>query len=293
MTRLYPRETMRYSLRILLLAFPTFTTGCGRPEIVPGLLGTWQADTELTRAFEGNAEHDKKGLEMPSWLFGTQMKIRVAFDDQGRMLMRNAGETTEFTYSVISRDEDHVRLKVEMVVDPELRKHGEEGAFAPFESEWRLIAGDRIAEKMELEGINFWMVYRRVPKADSLRLDNTVQEDYEQQEEMALKRLAQLAGGDDSEQVKRMAFAVPPDYWSCTQTDPDRQWHEFNEWCDNSTGIVPEVWLALGEWLRNGEPEIDTIITNKPTGAQYRASGKKGSSGVWCKVEFIGNVNWD
>lgn len=297
---------MRYSLHIVLLLFAAFTTGCGRQESVPELLGTWQADTGLTRAFEGNAVLDKKDLEMPSWLFGTQMKMRVAFDDEGRMLFRNAGETTEFTYSVVTRDQDHVRLRVQIVVDPELRKNGKDGAFDPHESEWLLIADDRIAEKMELEDIDFWMVYRRLPERDSLTLDNTVDEDHEQQEEMALNRLMQLAGGDDSEEVKRMAFAVPPHYWSCTETDYYRQWDEFNEWCDTTPGVVPEVWAGVEHWLHSrfyarlehrtenaDEPEIDTIITNEPTGAQYRVTGKKGSWGVWCKVEFIGNLNWD
>ena len=56
-----------------------------------------------------------------------------------------------------------------------------------------------------------------------------------------------------------------------------------------------EVWLAVSEWLGNdesyrGEPStVDTVITNKPTGAQYHVTGKRDSDGASCEIKFIGN----
>jgi len=95
----------------------------------------------------------------------------------------------------------------------------------------------------------------------------------------------------DQEELERMAFAVPPYYWSYAGTDSARQCQDFDDWSGGKF-IVSESYWAVENWLFSAEPKIDRVVTNEPTGAQYRVTGTRGRQGAACKIEFVGNLNW-
>ena len=78
----------------------------------------------------------------------------------------------------------------------------------------------------------------------------------------------------------------PPLEWSSRQSDPFDQSNEYQRW-SNDHPIVPEVDWAVDEFLLGDETHLDTIITNGPTGAEYRLTGEKTDDKVVCRIKFV------
>jgi hypothetical protein len=96
----------------------------------------------------------------------------------------------------------------------------------------------------------------------------------------------------ECEQLMLAALDAPPDKWICEELDPFDQSMEFHEWYFEMV-LVPEIYPTVNEWPASEDTEIDTVVTNKPTGAQYHLTGRKGSWGVWCSIKFIGGKGWE
>ena len=215
---------------------------------------------------------DTDKLRSDAWVFGIQMKRRQTFFADGRFTMQLRDDLTEFSYDIIKRDGDQLTLRCQIKVDPKLREIAESDAFDPFESEWLIVGPDKIANKMKGESGRLWMVYRRVGETSNTSGEKTA--------------------SDDWENAKREALASPPIEWFCAETDSYKQKDDFHDWYFKTSFLVPEVYPSVNDWLDSTKTEIDTIITNKPTGAQYRITGKKQAGSVRCSIKFVGNVNW-
>jgi hypothetical protein len=94
------------------------------------------------------------------------------------------------------------------------------------------------------------------------------------------------------ERGKQEELARPPKVWVSAETDPFDQGVSFDRWASETGFIVPEVESAVRDWLRTDSREFEQVITNEPTGAQYRVIASKDNSGVTCSIKFIGNLNW-
>ncbi len=97
----------------------------------------------------------------------------------------------------------------------------------------------------------------------------------------------------DWERMKREALAAPPLRWTTSKTDPLYQSGEFIDWTISTGYVVPEVLPAVEAWLDGDENSLDAVITNEPTGAQYRITGSRGPHGASCDVKFVGNIGWE
>ncbi|NLE39522.1 MAG: hypothetical protein GX621_15985 [Pirellulaceae bacterium] len=237
------------------------------------MIGIWETDAELTKSLPQNQALDSGKLDSDTWLFGIRMKRRESFFPDGHFSMQLHNNSTDFTYDVIKRDGNQLTLRCQVRVDPEVRKFADADAFEPFESEWLIIGPDRIATKVKGESGSFWMVYRRIAEASNTRANETATSGWEN--------------------AKREALASPPIEWSCTEAVSCRQKSDFHRWYSSTPYLVPEVYPTVNDWLDSTSAQIDKVITNKPTGAQYRITGKKQAGVVQCSIKFIGNVNWE
>ncbi len=95
------------------------------------------------------------------------------------------------------------------------------------------------------------------------------------------------------EDFQRTALACPPIVWSCAEAGISQRKMDLWKWSQETRWLVPEVYPLINGWLESAQTELGTIITNGPTGAQYRISGRKEPGGVACEVTFVGNVRWN
>jgi hypothetical protein len=236
------------------------------------LIGVWETDADLTKTLPANAQLNADKLNSEAHLFGIQMKRRQTFFADGRFTMNLHGESTDFRYRVVAREGTQLTLQCSVVIDPQFLTAAEREAVKPFISEWLVLSEDIIANKTKGSSGEFWLVYRRAGK-------------------MGSPSVADLDAAD-SEQLKRQALAMPAIEWTCTETDAFRRLDEFQKWFLKNPALVPEVSPTVVKWLDSAGRDLDATVTNKPTGAQFRISGKKDSTGVWCCVKFVGNINW-
>ena len=78
----------------------------------------------------------------------------------------------------------------------------------------------------------------------------------------------------------------------CRGFDTIKPRQDFIDWAANKP-IVPEVRLAIWNWLDGEQESLDTLITNEPTGAEYWITGARQDHGAFCLVKFTENVNWE
>ncbi len=97
----------------------------------------------------------------------------------------------------------------------------------------------------------------------------------------------------EAERMMRDALSMPPLRWSTTETNPLYQVGEFYDWFGTTGGLVPEVLPVVEKWLDSKATTLDVVITNEPTGAQYRITGSSGQGGAACEVKFVGNTRWE
>jgi hypothetical protein len=94
------------------------------------------------------------------------------------------------------------------------------------------------------------------------------------------------------EQMKKDSLALPAKHWSSTKTDKVDQDVEFVKWAYDEPYFCMDVVQPVRDWLASNQGDLNVVIANKPTGAQYRVTAKRLPSGAECSVKFVGNLNW-
>lgn len=94
------------------------------------------------------------------------------------------------------------------------------------------------------------------------------------------------------ERIKLANLSLPAIVWK-TNADRQHQKKNFADWCIDTPYLVSEVFTTVNEWLDSEEPTIDAVITNTPTGAQYRITGSRSDAGAECAIKFVGNLYWE
>lgn len=256
---------------LVLLSTTLFVLGCEQ-EKAPELIGTWDADTDLTESLAENQSVDQEHVRLVAWVYGIDRKDRIKFLPNDRFLTDSGGYSSEFKYEVVGRTGKRLTLRAQIVVDPSLVKSAKKGAFDPFESIWLILGEDRIANLHKSNRGECWVVYRRVREASKPNRETVIDEKWER--------------------MKRAALDDPPIEWTCNMTGLDAQKAALRTWRRDTSGLVPEVAPTIEAFLGSAETKLDQVITNKPTGAQYRITGQKTIRGVNCSVKFVGNINW-
>lgn len=259
----------RLSHLVLLSATLCFL-GCEKK--APELIGTWDADTDLTESLAENQSVDREHVQMVAWVYGIDQKSRVKFLPNGRSLSDLGGNSAEFKYQVVGRTGKRLTLRSQIVVDPSLVKYAKKGELDPFESIWLILGEDRIAKLHKSDRGECWVVHRRVREASKPNRETVVDEEWER--------------------MKRAALNDPPIEWTCNRRGLGAQKAALRTWCRDTGGLVPEVAPTIEAFLGSAETTLDQVITNKPTGAQYRITGQRTPRGVNCSVKFVGNIKW-
>jgi len=230
----------------------------------PELIGTWKCDLEATESFPDNQHVTEKEMD-ETIRFQAGLQQRTLFTLDGRYFMWDQGnpdhKNTTWTYAIVSRDGDTVVISIRLRTDTY--------DSGPMESTYRIIDRDRVA-LLNSESPPCWLVLRR--ESQGLERDGTVD--------------------DEWERSKREALSSPPIEWFCAKTESEEQRDDFWKWQSRKPGLVPEARSTVLEWLEGEASELDKVVTNKPTGAQYRIVGNTDAEGVRCSVKFVGNTNW-
>jgi hypothetical protein len=89
------------------------------------------------------------------------------------------------------------------------------------------------------------------------------------------------------------AFLAPPIKWtSPAGGTPEDLRDDMRKWAWEQRYLVPEARVSLLDWAGGDKAEIDVVVTNEHTGAQYYVSCQRSEAGVNCAVRFIGNKRW-
>jgi hypothetical protein len=137
----------------------------------------------------------------------------------------------------------------------------------------------------------------RTPTNEGVADASTSEEQIRDMESLA--PLAQIAGApgngiSDSEweRLKNANLDAPERIWSTHSLDRDTQQDEFFRWLTNLPCAPIDAAAPMKTWINGTQRELDVIVTNKPTGAQYRVQASRYADGMDCRIKFIGNLNW-
>lgn len=94
------------------------------------------------------------------------------------------------------------------------------------------------------------------------------------------------------DRLKQQNLNAAPITWQTSETDPFDQWDDFHQWFFKTPFLVPEIHPKVQEWIDSGSDHFEEVITNEPTGAQYRVTFDRDGAGASVAVKFVGNENW-
>lgn len=126
------------------------------------LIGSWEADDQLTRWCPCNEGVDKDDLESSSWLWAIQLKQAITFQEDGKFIYDSSRDQSAFTYQVLKRHDNVITIRSEIIVSQDIRDAAPPNSFQPFEVQWKIMDDGLIAQLMQAEKGTFWLVYKRV-----------------------------------------------------------------------------------------------------------------------------------